>query len=681
MTSFSKVSYNYGAQSQAQSQAQAQHYEKLLQRIGELEMDLGQTVAANSRLAADVESLQKVHKELVDAYERVRTQHTSAKKALGEERQRYSRLEQEFSQQLNEWHDKMLHKAKELEELQQLGDPAREMEMMRLKVSEELEALYQDRLEAADKRADLEARKFSDAKRQIEVLRLELAQKSKEILNFEQETQSRLEVQKKVYQEKIASLQSDLDKNASLAATTTTLRQQVYERAAKNKSLLSEMEEMEVRHKSEVELLRREITSSQSEARSSQSRARELESDLLAVKREKEDLSVRQLGYVSEVEQAREDLLRLQNLQSTEIDRERVKQDLLTRVKTAETDAEMSKKELEVKEQELSRLKMRCDQLCKEVADATGEADQRIADAEVQVSAEKEATSHALASLKSEVEHLRTQLRDKETSFARELAECETKLETLTAESSQLRLTCSSEEKKARENEFRAREYDNLHKQHAELERQNRELVTTHSSLKTTYDATVDENRTLVARLEEVNKLSAENRKRLENDSEKQLETIRGTLEKAEGQLNEKDRMLSKVRDESKHIASASKKKIESQKLKTKQLLNRYAELATEKEQVLRIAETNKKKYELQMLQVHKLLNDPALRDAMGSSTSSLTGTQSGGLDTNLGFLKELQSIRDCLDDAIYSGNAVASAAALTDTKPSGSPGAAAGPG
>lgn len=37
-----------------------------------------------------------------------------------------------------------------------------------------------------------------------------------------------------------------------------------------------------------------------------------------------------------------------------------------------------------------------------------------VSDAELQVTAEKEATTHALSSLKAEVEHLRTQIRDKD---------------------------------------------------------------------------------------------------------------------------------------------------------------------------------------------------------------------------------------------------------------------------
>jgi len=615
----------------------------LLQRIGELELDLSQTYAANSRLAADVTSLRKVHRELVDAYDRMKAQHREAKKALAEERQRYSRLEQDFSAQLNEWHDKMLHKAKELEELQQLPDPTREIEMIRLKVSEELEGPYLEKLEQYEKRGELETRKLNDAKRQIEVLRLELSQKNKDLLTFEQDAQGRLHAQRKVYQTKLDSLQSDLEKNTQLAGTTTTLRQQVYERASKNKSLLEEMEEMEARHRTELEQLRRDLDSQTAFARDLEKSKRELQSDVEAVKREKEELGVRNLSYISEVDGARESLLRLQHLQDTESERERSRAELVGKLKRAEGEAELKGKEIEVKDGEIRRLKERCEQLLKDATEASADADQRVSDAELQVTAEKEATTHALSSLKAEVEHLRTQLRDKESTFTKELAEYEKKLESLTTESQQLRITADTEERRARENDRRAREYDSLNGQHQDLERQHKNLTADFASLKTNHEGTTAENRKLVEKLEEVNRLQAENRRRLESESEKQLGSIKATLEQAERQISEKEKLLSKVKGESKQIASASKKKIESQKAKTKQLLDRYTSMVTEKEHAIRIAETNKKKYELQMLQVHKLLNDPALKEQLQPS-----------FDADVGFFKELQSLRDCLDEAIY---------------------------
>ncbi|CAD7938982.1 unnamed protein product [Amoebophrya sp. A120] len=626
------------------------HYEKLLQRVGELEMDLGQTVAANTRLASDVQSLRKVHQELVDAYDRMKTQHVAAKQALSDERQRYNKLEHEFSAQLNEWHDKMLHKAKELEELQQMPDPAREIEMIRLKVSEELEGPYLEKLEQAEKRAELEQRKFNDAKRQIEVLKLELNQKNKELLSFEEDTKARLDAQRQLYQGKIDSLQSDLDKNTQLAGTTTSLRQQVYERAAKNKALLEELETAEVRHKEEVEDLRKTVASAQAKTREMESSTRELEAALQQQKREKEDLSTKQLRYIAEVDQSRESLLRLRHLQDTEAERERAQTEFAGRLKRAETDAELRSKEIEVKDEEIKRLKARSEQFQKESAAAITEADQRIADAELQVTAEKDATTHALASLKSEVEHLRTQLRDKESTYTKDLSEYENKLEALTRESHQLKLTCETEEKRARDNDRKAREYDSLERQHYDLERQHREVSSAHATLKSTNDAAVNENRKLVEKLEEVNRLHAENRRRTETDSEKQMETIKATLQRAEKQIDEKEKALHRVKDETKQLATSSKKKIEGQKQKTKQLLDRYTSMVTEKEQAIRIAETNKKKYELQMLQVHKLLNDPILKEHLQPS-----------FDQNLGVFKELQNLRDCLNDAIYNPSATVS--------------------
>ena len=85
-------------------------YEKFLNRITELELDLSQTVSANSRLLEDLENLRELHEEIVVAYGRLKSQHASAKTALHDERNRHEQLEQQHAEQLNLWHEKMLAK-------------------------------------------------------------------------------------------------------------------------------------------------------------------------------------------------------------------------------------------------------------------------------------------------------------------------------------------------------------------------------------------------------------------------------------------------------------------------------------------------------------------------------------------------------------------------------------------
>ena len=75
------------------------------------------------------------------------------------------------------WREVMEAKARELDEYRSLNlsDPQREIDLIRVRVAEEVETPYLEKLEALEKKLEFETRKFSDAKRQIEVLKLELA--------------------------------------------------------------------------------------------------------------------------------------------------------------------------------------------------------------------------------------------------------------------------------------------------------------------------------------------------------------------------------------------------------------------------------------------------------------------------------------------------------------------------
>ena len=74
--------------------APAGSYEKLLNKVTALELDLGATVGANNRLVDDIDNLRVVHEDMVDAYTRLKSQSSQTKRALQAEREARSAQEQ-----------------------------------------------------------------------------------------------------------------------------------------------------------------------------------------------------------------------------------------------------------------------------------------------------------------------------------------------------------------------------------------------------------------------------------------------------------------------------------------------------------------------------------------------------------------------------------------------------------
>merc|ERR1712008_321601 len=106
----------------------------------------------------------------------------------------------------------------------------------------------------------------------------------------------------------MGALQGDIQKGAGLASTATNLRQQLYERAQRNKALMQEMESLEQRYKLEVEKLRKENARKITETVDEKKRARTLESEFEESKRDSEELRLRNHKLETDLEQSQKNL-------------------------------------------------------------------------------------------------------------------------------------------------------------------------------------------------------------------------------------------------------------------------------------------------------------------------------------------------------------------------------------
>lgn len=123
----------------------------------------------------------------------------------------------------------------------------------------------------------------------------------------------------------------------------------------------------------------------------------------------------------------------------------------------------------------------------------------------------------------ADLDHVRQQLRDQESSHTAECTAYESKLEALTADGTQLRHQRDMEKERAKENERKALEYDGLFGQYRELQNSHGDATSSKDALQSDLAATRAENRTLVSKLEELHKSHMEWRSRVENDQEKQV--------------------------------------------------------------------------------------------------------------------------------------------------------------
>merc|ERR1719191_2579800 len=92
-------------------------------------------------------------------------------------------MEQEYQEQATKWRTQLEAKAEEFEEMMQSqgqGGPNRELEMMRLKLAEELEEPFKARVTQLEARLASETRKAQDCRREVEVMKIQAAQQEGE---------------------------------------------------------------------------------------------------------------------------------------------------------------------------------------------------------------------------------------------------------------------------------------------------------------------------------------------------------------------------------------------------------------------------------------------------------------------------------------------------------------------
>merc|ERR1719335_1179077 len=213
--------------------AQGKGYEELLAHDQQITQELGTLVGLHERLRSD-------HVALKELYESMKTEHTRVKDQLSQARQDAARnesakrqLESDFNSQRRQMKQKLDVKIAEFEDLQQQVTPPRDLDMLRLKITEEVEAPFRAQVRQLEAKMADDQKRATEAKRHAEVLKIELQQVRKEGADRALEAETARKHEEEQWRRKVASLEEQLRVQTEVAAEIVVLRGQLLEQTGR----------------------------------------------------------------------------------------------------------------------------------------------------------------------------------------------------------------------------------------------------------------------------------------------------------------------------------------------------------------------------------------------------------------------------------------------------------------
>eukprot|EP00747_Dinoflagellata_sp_TGD_P106182 gnl/TRDRNA2_/TRDRNA2_169786_c0_seq1.p1 gnl/TRDRNA2_/TRDRNA2_169786_c0~~gnl/TRDRNA2_/TRDRNA2_169786_c0_seq1.p1 ORF type:complete len:839 (-),score=181.25 gnl/TRDRNA2_/TRDRNA2_169786_c0_seq1:40-2523(-) len=255
-------------------------YQWAIQRVTELEVDLASAVGGLERAQADGAALRDIHSDLVSAYKRLQEQHERLRQQLQTEQEERHQLAAEQAQQVSLWRAQLEAKAKEFEELQAQLAPPRELDAIRLQLAEEIEEPYLQRVRALEGRLGLEQRKAADAKRHVEVQRMENLHREQELADQAHEQAQTHKMKEQELEGKIKNLEAEVRVQMDAVAAAAHARTQMHDLQAKVTGLQRALMEQEQQSDRERATAAEEMKALVDEASVSRRRMHELQVQL-----------------------------------------------------------------------------------------------------------------------------------------------------------------------------------------------------------------------------------------------------------------------------------------------------------------------------------------------------------------------------------------------------------------
>ncbi|GMH93222.1 hypothetical protein TrST_g7313 [Triparma strigata] len=265
---------------------QSVQYQELLSTISELQLDLQRTVGLASKLKNENAGVRKNYEEIKSALVRTRQRYSDTRTALLEQMEASAQKESSIESAITKWKSQLDGRTKELEALQAKLAP-QDLDLLRIKLQEELETTHAARLSAIDGEVDKWRQMFFKVRREYELCRTEYEQ-------FTVNSSNDIEAAHEQRRAEVASLQRALvkatkndgkDVNQALSEEVQKLERRLSEQAVIEEDLRREVVEVRA-EKEKEELARHEFVSSfQAELAEQHSRLAQLEADKDALTR------------------------------------------------------------------------------------------------------------------------------------------------------------------------------------------------------------------------------------------------------------------------------------------------------------------------------------------------------------------------------------------------------------
>jgi hypothetical protein len=151
-------------------------YEVLLDQVTALQTDLSKTFAVCQQLRTENDTLSENYYRLKEDHSSLREKYSDTRRRFYDEQKIRIEVEQNHDSIVRSWKLQLDQKAQDLMELQQQMAPPRDLDLLRIKIQEELEAPHQEKVARLESEVGKYREMFYNVRREHELLRTEFEQ-------------------------------------------------------------------------------------------------------------------------------------------------------------------------------------------------------------------------------------------------------------------------------------------------------------------------------------------------------------------------------------------------------------------------------------------------------------------------------------------------------------------------
>jgi chromosome segregation ATPase len=154
----------------------ASPYEALLDQVTALQTDLSKTFSVCQQLRSENDSLSENYYRIKEDHTALREKYSDTRRRFYDEQKIRMEVEQNHDSIVRSWKLQLDQRAEEFMELQQQMAPPRDLDLLRIKIQEELEIPHQEKVSRLEREGNKYREMFYNVRREHELLRTEFEQ-------------------------------------------------------------------------------------------------------------------------------------------------------------------------------------------------------------------------------------------------------------------------------------------------------------------------------------------------------------------------------------------------------------------------------------------------------------------------------------------------------------------------